>query len=363
MDYNITYRQKDKGWQFIISKKVDNRWKQVKSKQGFKSKKEAKTYSEKVLNELKENEEYNIPEELEGLTVEELKKDYLKHIELHREYNTYSNYKQSLACFPIDKIEVSKLKVADVQKCLDMLIGSRSKNTIDRRITIFKCMLNYCYRQYNIKIPNLSNLTLPKAKDTRSKKALEPTTQNDLINKYKSSSKDYYIVILFALTCGLRVGEICAITWGDIDFKESKVDINKQWKKDKVSKRYSFGILKSKDSYRIVPIPQRTLDILKDLKNDRYKNAIGITYLQERLILCESTQSISVNLDRQLQRKYNVCIHELRHTYATNLISNGIDFKTAAKLLGHNVEQTMKTYSHVTNKMLDTAAELINKIF
>ena len=56
-------------------------------------------------------------------------------------------------------------------------------------------------------------------------------------------------------------------------------------------------------------------------------------------------------------------IHELRHTYATALISNGVDFKTVAKLMGHDIEQTMKTYSHVTDDMLNNATKLLSKIF
>ena len=60
---------------------------------------------------------------------------------------------------------------------------------------------------------------------------------------------------------------------------------------------------------------------------------------------------------------YNICLHELRHTYATKLIANGIDFKTAAYLLGHKVEQTMNTYSHVTNDMISNARNIINQNF
>ena len=57
---------------------------------------------------------------------------------------------------------------------------------------------------------------------------------------------------------------------------------------------------------------------------------------------------------------FNITIHSLRHTYATNLIANGLDFKTTAKLLGHTVEQTMKTYSHVNDDMMDNARKIIN---
>ena len=359
--YNITFRQKDKGWQFIISQKIGSKWKQVKSKQGFKSKKEAKEYSQKILDDLKENAE--VLEEYRELTIGELKKDYLKHIELHREYNTHKNYVQALSFFPIDDIEIAKLKIADIQKCLDKLVDKYSINTIRRRVTVLKCMLNYCYRQYDIKIPNLSNLTLPRSKAPKEKKALEPDIQNELINHYKSRSKDYYIAILLALTCGLRVGEICGLTWEDINFEKSTLTINKQWKRDKRTKEYTFGELKSKESYRTVPIPYKSLNELKKLKENRFKNIIDISYQKNRIIMCTTTQGLSVNLDKQLERRYGVCIHELRHTYATNLIANGMDFKTAAKLLGHNIEQTMNTYSHVTQKMLDKATELINRIY
>ena len=60
---------------------------------------------------------------------------------------------------------------------------------------------------------------------------------------------------------------------------------------------------------------------------------------------------------------YDVTVHELRHTFATILIQNNVDFKTAAKLLGHDVEQTMNTYSHVNDEMLERAKNVIQKFF
>lgn len=56
----------------------------------------------------------------------------------------------------------------------------------------------------------------------------------------------------------------------------------------------------------------------------------------------------------------DISVHELRHTYATNLIANGVDFKTAAKFLGHSVEMTMAIYSHVTDDMIKRATDIID---
>lgn len=369
MDYNITYRKKDNGIQVIISYK-DNlgRWRQ-KSKQGFpdtrEGNKKAKIAADNMLQSLKESISLNISSEMENLTVGELKKDYLDHIKVHREYNTYKNYEQSLKCFQIDSIEISKLRLNDVQKCIDKLVSKVSLTTIQRRTTIFKCMLNYASRQYNVPICNMSNLTLPSVKRTSSKRSLEITEQSDLLNHFKHrGDQDYYLVVLIATTCGLRVGEILGLTWSDIDFNSNQVTVNKQWKINKETSVYGFGDLKSKNSYRTVPVPLFTIKELLRIKSlNSSDKIVSLSPNFDRLINSTSTYSMSSNLGKILRRKFKITIHELRHTYATTLIKNGIDFKTAANLLGHDIEQTMRTYSHVTNDMLKDAANLISKIF
>lgn len=60
---------------------------------------------------------------------------------------------------------------------------------------------------------------------------------------------------------------------------------------------------------------------------------------------------------------YDITIHVLRHTYATNLLANGLDFKTVARLMGRDVEQTIKTYSYVTDDMIKRATRVINNVF
>lgn len=93
MDYNITYRQKDKGWQFIISYKLNGKWKQ-KSKQGFKTKKEAKPFAEKMLKEIKKSYTNNNNKLTinTSLTLSELNKNFIDHIKLYAEFNTLKGY-------------------------------------------------------------------------------------------------------------------------------------------------------------------------------------------------------------------------------------------------------------------------------
>jgi integrase len=139
--------------------------------------------------------------------------------------------------------------------------------------------------------------------------------------------------------------------------------LSKQWKQVKVDKKddkksniYDFGNLKSKNSNREVPIPLITLNELKKCSN--------VVNIDNRIFKFKNTDSTSICVNRLLKRKgYDITIHELRHTYATMLISNGVDFKTAAKLLGHTVQQTMKVYSHVNDDMMKRATGIIENIF
>ena len=60
---------------------------------------------------------------------------------------------------------------------------------------------------------------------------------------------------------------------------------------------------------------------------------------------------------------YNYSMHDLRHTYATTLVAAGVDYKTVSELMGHGVNMTMKTYSHVNEDMRVRAAKVIDRIF
>ncbi len=60
---------------------------------------------------------------------------------------------------------------------------------------------------------------------------------------------------------------------------------------------------------------------------------------------------------------YDITIHDLMHTYGTSLIAKGIDFKTTAQLLEHDVEITIKIYSHVNQYMVDNTTRVANDYF
>ena len=158
-------------------------------------------------------------------------------------------------------------------------------------------------------------------------------------------------------TCGLRCGEALGLTWKDVDFKSNTLTVRQQWKLyDKT--HYGFGTLKTENSYRTIPLPPRTRDALQQYKKVWRFNADGRV-----VAYCGCGYANALFRDKLKGTKLKITPHDLRHTYATSLIRAGLDFKSVAKLLGHRVEVTMSTYSHVTKDMDEKSAKIINEIY
>ena len=347
MQYSTLIRKKDKGYQYIITYKSFDKWKQ-KSKQGFKTKAEAQEHMLRTLKELEKlvNSEC-ISEEI---TLKEFYNEYLKHMKIHCEDSSISNLEVAYKKFNLKDKPIRKVRKIDAQKGVDNLIDEGlKKSTVNLYIKNMKALFNSAINDYNIISYNpFNNLKLPNEKVETNKRALNDEEVKAVLTDFKDSK--YYLVILLSLKCGMRLGEILGLTWDNVDLKENKIHVVQQYKK--INGKYQIGTLKSKNSNRIIPISKDVVLALKEVK---------IRYTDNRIINFNNN-TISTHLNKEL-KKYNITIHELRHTYATTLIKNGLDFKTVAKLLGHDVEQTMKTYSHVTNDMMDRAINIINSVF
>lgn len=360
MDYNVTFRKKDKTLQCIISyKDEDGKWKQ-KSKQGFKAQKDAKSWINKTVEELEEQIELNlvIDPTLKDITFKDLCKNYISHKELYSEYNSIRNIKFAIKKFSkIDDMKVSDIRNLHAQECVDGMVKQGLKPaTIKTYLSEVKTIFNYAMNPSEIIRDNPCDRiqVLVDKKDDKIK-ALSKNELDDLLSKIKVPKN--YIASLLAGTCGLRLGEIMGLTWDNIDFKNGSMTIDKQWKRLE-DKTWGFGTVKQKNSNRIIPVPPTTIKELKKYKKD------CITDIHNRVILSNNGGTLSCNLERNFKRVgYNITIHDLRHTYATMLIGNGVDFKTAANLLGHDIEMTMKTYSHVNTDMMDRATLTVKNIF
>ena len=366
MQYNVTFRTKDKGIQMIISYKDNNGvWKQ-KSKQGFKTQKEAKAQLDDIIKEL----EQKLKNEFEGkinldytnLNFKEFTDIVIEHEKLYKEAGTILNYGICVERFKgIHGIKMNKITTLNIQRCIDDLVKDEyAASTIEFTYRTIKYFFNQAIKPYKVLSESpVQDIKLPekKNKEENEKTALTEAETTSLLSILESTNKKYYTASTLAVRAGLRLGEIVGLTWNNIDLEKGLIHVKQQWKLRKDG-TYGFGTLKSPNSYRTVFISKKTVGVLEMWKKKT------ITRFDNRLF----DYTIPNNLGSYIAKKYrsfgfDISIHELRHTYATKLIANGIDLKTASKLLGHDMEQTQKIYAHINKDMLSKAADLIENIF
>lgn len=182
-----------------------------------------------------------------------------------------------------------------------------------------------------------------------------------------ASTRSNKVLFLTALFTGLRMGELIALKWKNVDLKKATINVCESYKRvrsydDNGDSEYIIDqkAPKTKNGNRIVPIPTKLLPILKEIQTDNelvFYNSKGqpmteITIRREQRRICEQAQIRYINF------------HALRHTYATRLIENGIDVKTVSMLVGHaDIQTTLNIYVHSTDDTKKNAVNTLDKFF
>jgi len=358
MDWNVTYREKNGAIQAVISyKDSSGSWKQ-KSKQGYKTQKEAKSWIDETVEALSKAVKYIDADHLND-KFEQLYDAFVEHIELYNQANTINSYYRAKIHFEtLNDIQVQKITAMNIQKCVDDMVKRGMKaTTINSHIVKLKTVFNYAIKTRVLKENPVFNITMPEDKNKTEKvKALTKSEIGHLLSKIFLPK--YYFISLIAVTCGLRLGEILALKWSDIDEKNKMITVNKQWKLlNYKPETYGEGIVKRPNSNRVVPIPNSTMDELKKYKDEHPIDISG------RLFPYKNSNAVSCDLRTHYKKiGFKISVHDLRHTYVSLLVAKGLDFQTIASLIGDTVAITIKTYSHFTEDMMTKAKNAVENI-
>ena len=159
--------------------------------------------------------------------------------------------------------------------------------------------------------------------------------------------RDKMFGIVLSLYTGLRIGELLALEWTDIDLVKAELTVSKTCYDSQDEKGKSIrltGSPKTESSKRIIPIPKQLIPHLREIKNrskSRYVVGDG-----DKIIAVRSYQR-SFELLLKKQKIPHHGFHALRHTFATRAIECGMDVKSLSEILGHkNPNITLKRYVH-----------------
>lgn len=174
-----------------------------------------------------------------------------------------------------------------------------------------------------------------------------------------SSKKDKLFGIVLCLYTGLRIGELLALTWQDIDFVKGLLFVSKTCRDSSDGQSYIRIIDSPKTvrSRRVIPLPKQILPLLKKLK--KRSNCEYIIADGDKPVFVRSYQRTFELLLKKLGIGHKG-FHSLRHTFATRALECGMDVKTLSELLGHkNATITLNRYAH---SLLEHKADMMNRL-
>lgn len=165
------------------------------------------------------------------------------------------------------------------------------------------------------------------------------------IEKYLNDHTDYKnLGILLSLYTGMRLGEICALSWSDINLKQGSIEVTKTMQRIYIGKKTKVIISdpKTDTSHREIPICEQLFKVLKSIElKEGYILSGSNKYIEPRSMQ-RYFQKVMRNLNIQ-----DVHFHVLRHTFATYCVQCDVDVKSLSEILGHSsVSITLNRYVH-----------------
>ena len=262
----------------------------------------------------------------------------------------------------IGNIELDALSPLVLQKFISELLqnGNRktgkglSANSVNAVISVIQGSLRTAHLLGLSKEYTADKLKRPKLKE-KPVECFTMSEQKQIEQSVLNGKKDKMYGILLCLYSGLRIGELIALQWSDIDFVKGILTVSKSCHDGQ------DGLIidepKTANSRRLIPLPKQLLPILKGIKKKS----------KSPFVVSANGSSVSV---RSYQRSFELLLkrlniphkgfHSLRHTFATRALECGMDIKTLAEILGHkNPTVTLNRYAH---SLMEHKADMMNRL-
>jgi len=361
-------------WSIMVDIGKDPKTGQRRQKRfsGYNTKKEAQTDLNKILYELEQGT-FIIPST-------DTLGEYLNYWIEQRKHNLspttvygYKSMMQNHIIPELGNIKLAELKPLHLQKYYNLKLQTLSNQTVLHHHRMLRKALQDAKEWQLIKINPADHVEVPKAKKYKAE-VLNIDEIKILLKALEGDRLEVPISIILFL--GLRRGELLALKWSDIDYKNKTISIQRNLVRGgDDGTELILKEPKTEESTRAIPISDNIIALLKkqELKQKGNKLKIGKYYKDSNFIF--TTEMGDLINPATFSRTFgdfikknnlkHVRLHDLRHTNATLMLKSNIPAKIASERLGHsNISTTLDLYSHVLDDMeRETSDKLDNMIF
>lgn len=345
------YKRKDGRWEGRIYK--GKKYKSVYGKTCLQVKEKLIKVRKDFEEELSDND----------MLFNELLSEWLKYKKKNIKESSYYCYKSKVCKHIMPFFERVRYSAINQEKIYEFISiktdeGLKSKYISDM-VVIIKSTVRWCCKQkgYVNRITSVTNIKISRSDPHLLSASEQKRLQNYLLKQHSFTAMGIYLCMF----TGIRIGEICALKWSDIDLENNYLHINKTAQRisDGNSSTVKITPPKTDNSNRIIPLPSFVADILKGYKteNDGFVLSGTDKIVEPR---CLSYRFKSILRKANLPQ---IKFHSLRHIFATNCLQREFDIKTLSEILGHaNVNITMRIYIHSSFARKKKCMELLKPI-
>lgn len=256
--------------------------------------------------------------------------------------------------------KVASLTTSVVQKFYNKLLseGKTSSLVRDAHLILHQAM-DVAVKENLIAKNPTDGTKIPKV-EYKPKKILNET-QLEMFMEAIKEDELWYDFFYTEITTGLRRGELCGLKWCDFNETTGQLNVMRTVTTHKGG-GLKTGETKTQKGTRTIYLPPSTVKLLSERKNKVSSEWIFPNFYDNSKPINPSTAYLKLKHILKNAGLPSIRFHDLRHTFATHALSNGVDARTLSGILGHtNASFTLDTYTHVTNDMQKNASVIVGR--